>query len=313
MDKIGIVVICGATASGKTRLAVDIAKEFDGEVVSADSMQIYKGMEIASAKPSEEEKQGIPHHMMDFLELTESYSVADYVRDARLAVADIASRGKLPILCGGTGLYISSLIDNIEFDSTGCDLSFREEMRELAQNEGNGRLLKMLRKIDPQSAERLHENNLNRIIRALEVYHISGKTMTRLQEESRLNPSPYAPCIMMIDYEQRDTLYERINARTDEMMKKGLLEEAREFFTHSDYATAAQAIGYKELKPYLDGREPLSECVERLKRETRRYAKRQLTWFRRDGRVHRILSTNSTDYEKILKNAQKLIKISSIL
>lgn len=313
MDKIGTLVICGATASGKTRLAIDLAKQFNGEIVSADSMQIYKGMDIASAKPSKEEQSGIPHHMMDFLEPTKAFSVADYVEMARPIIADIHARGKLPIICGGTGLYISSLIDNIEFDDTGCDYGFREDMRKIAAEQGNSALLERLREIDPQSAERLHENNLSRIIRALEVYKKSGKTMTQLQAESRRNPSPYNPFMLMPDYEQREDLYERINTRVDLMLEAGLLDEAREFFTHTDYITAAQAIGYKELKPYLNGAEPLDECVERLKRETRKYAKRQLTWFRKDTRIQRISVTKTVNYEKILKNVENLLKKSSIL
>lgn len=311
MEKIGIAVVCGATASGKTRLAVDLAKRFGGEVISADSMQIYTGLTIASAKPTEEEKQGIPHLMMDFLPPTEPYSVADYVRDAARAIRGVHDRGRLPILCGGTGLYISALIDNLQFDDTGADYAFREEMRALAAREGNGKLLEMLRAVDPEYAAGLHENNQNRVIRALEVFHLSGKTMTRLREESRSVPSPYDPCMMMIEYEQREALYARIDARVDEMLEKGLVDEAREFFTHDDYVTASQAIGYKELKPYLDGAEPLSECVARLKRETRRYAKRQLTWFRRDPRIYGIFTENEPDYEKILKNAEKIIKKSS--
>lgn len=313
MSKIGIAVICGATASGKTKLAIDLAKQFDGEIVSADSMQIYKGMDIASAKPSKEEQEGIPHHMMDFLEPTKAFSVAEYVEMARPIIADIHARGRLPIICGGTGLYINSLVDNIEFDDTGCDYEFREKMRNIAIEQGNGVLLERLHEIDPQSAERLHENNLSRIIRALEVYKISGKTMTQIQEESRRNPSPYDPFMVMIDYEQREMLYERIDKRIDIMLEAGLVEEAREFFTHDDYITAAQAIGYKELKPYLDGAEPLELCVERLKRETRKYAKRQLTWFRKDTRIQHISVTKSVNYEKILKNAEFLLKKSSIL
>lgn len=313
MNGIGTLVICGATASGKTRLAIDLAKRFDGEVVSADSMQIYKGMDIASAKPSKEEQDGIPHHMMDFLEPTKAFSVADYVEMARPIIADIHARGKLPIICGGTGLYINSLVDNIEFDDTGCDYDFRDEMRIFAAEHGNGALLERLREIDPQSAARLHENNLSRIIRALEVYKISGKTMTQLQEESRRNPSPYNAFMIMPNYEQREELYERIDKRVDLMLEAGLIEEAREFFTHDDYITAAQAIGYKELKPYLDGAEPLEACVERLKRETRKYAKRQLTWFRKDARIQHITVTKSVNYEKILKNAEFLLKKSSIL
>lgn len=313
MSKIGMLVVCGATASGKTKLAIDLAKQFDGEVVSADSMQIYKGMNIASAKPSKEEQDGIPHHMMDFLEPTMAFSVADYVEMARPIITDIHARKKLPIICGGTGLYINSLVDNIEFDDTGCDYGFRDEMRKLAAEHGNGTLLERLREIDPQSAARLHENNLSRIIRALEVYKISGKTMTQIQEESRRNPTPYNAFMIMPDYERREELYERIDRRVDLMLEAGLIEEAREFFTHDDYITAAQAIGYKELKPYLDGIEPLEACVERLKRETRKYAKRQLTWFRKDTRIQHIPVTKSVNYEKILKNAEILLKKSSIL
>lgn len=313
MEKIFIVVVCGATASGKTRLAIDLAKRFDGEIVSADSMQIYKKLDIASAKPTEEEKEGIPHHLMDFLEPTMPFSVADYLPLAREAIADIHSRGKLPIICGGTGLYINSLVDNIEFDDTGSDPVFREEMKRLAEEQGNGAVLEKLREIDPESAERLHENNLSRVIRALEVYHISGKTMTQVQAESRLKPSPYEACMMMIDYPDREMLYERIDRRVDIMIESGLLEEAAEFFTHDDYVTAAQAIGYKELKAYFDGRAELSECVENLKRETRRYAKRQLTWFKKDIRINRISSSNSTNYAEILENAEKLVKKYSIL
>ncbi len=313
MEKIFIVVVCGATASGKTRLAIDLAKRFNGEVVSADSMQIYKKLDIASAKPTEEEKDGIVHHLMDFLEPTEPFSVADYVPMARDIIKNIHSRGKLPIICGGTGLYINSLVDNIEFDDTGSDPLFREEMKRLAAEHGNGFVLEKLREVDPESAERLHENNLSRIIRALEVYHISGKTMTEVQAESRRNPSPYEPCMMMIDYEDREVLYERIDKRVDIMIENGLLEEAREFFTHDNYVTAAQAIGYKELKPYFDGEAELSECIEKLKRETRRYAKRQMTWFRKDMRINRIFSSKSTNYEKILEIAENLVKKYSIL
>ncbi len=312
MDKIFLVAVCGPTASGKTRLAVDIAKEFGGEVVSADSMQIYKKLDIASAKPTDEEKQGIPHHLMDFLPPTEPFSVADYVEAARKVIADITGRGKLPVLCGGTGLYISSLIDNITFDDTACDYVYREELRQIAAEQGNGAVMEMLRKVDPECAARLHENNLSRVIRALEVYKLSGKTMTQVQAESRLVPSPYNPCMMMIDYD-RETLYSRIDRRVDLMLEAGLLAEAEEFFTHKDYVTASQAIGYKELKPYFDGECSLDEAVENLKRETRRYAKRQLTWFRKDSRINRISADNTTEYDKILKNAEILVKKYSFL
>ena len=307
IKKIPIVVVCGPTASGKTKLAVDLAKEFNGEIISADSMQIYKGLDIASAKPTEEEKEGIPHHLMDFLDPRNGYSVADYVIEARRLIADISARGKLPVICGGTGLYINAIVDNIEFDDTGSDPEYRERLKAIARERGNGAVLEMLREVDPESAERLHENNLSRVIRALEVYHLSGKTMTEIQAESRKNPSPYEPCMLMIDWD-REILYDRINRRVDIMLQNGLLEEAREFFTHEDYVTASQAIGYKELKPYFDGEKELSECVEHLKQETRKYAKRQLTWFRKDSRICLISAGETTKYDEILKNAEKIIK-----
>ena len=312
VNKIFVAVVCGPTASGKTKLAVDLALELDGEVVSADSMQIYKGMDIASAKPTEQEKKGVPHHLMGFLEPTQAFSVADYVIMARKVIADINERGKLPIICGGTGLYINSLIDNIEFDDTGSDPGYRAELTALAAEKGNGAVLEMLERVDPQSAAELHENNLKRIIRALEVYKLSGITMSEQKRRSRLNPSPYEPCMMMPDY-PREELYERIDTRVDMMLEAGLVDEAREFCSHAHYVTAAQAIGYKELRPYIEGRLSLEECVETLKRETRRYAKRQLTWFKKDSRIEHILMCKDVKYDKILKNAKKLVKKYSFL
>lgn len=302
MDKQFIVVVCGPTASGKTALSVELAKRLSGEIISADSMQIYKGMDIATAKPTAQEKQGIPHYLMDFLDPHDSFSVADYVRMAHERITDIASRGKLPVVVGGTGLYISSLIDNLSFEETESDYEYRDELRLLAQEKGNGYLLRMLREIDPDTAAKLHENNLNRIIRALEVYKTTGKTMSEQQRLSRLSPSPYDPCMIQLDYD-RETLYDRINRRVDIMLAEGLIDEARQFMKQSDYPTAAQAIGYKELMPYLKGESELEPCVERLKQETRKYAKRQLTWFRRDGRIHYIKADRDKSFSQIVDEA----------
>lgn len=285
--KIFVPIICGPTASGKTNLGIRLALKCGGEIVSADSMQIYKGMDIASAKPSKEEMQGVPHHLMDFLSPKQAFSVADYVEMAHKVIYDIYNRGRLPIIVGGTGLYISSLINNIKFDNTGCDYEFREEMKKLAVKQGNDALWERLRQIDPKAAEKLHPNNQNRIIRALEVYKISGSTITEAQEKSRLTESPYKAYYIMPDY-PREILYQRIDKRVDIMLEKGLLEEAREFFTHNDYVTAAQAIGYKELKPLIDGKEKLCECADRLKQATRNYAKRQLTWFNKEKTLNRL-------------------------
>lgn len=308
MEKQFVIVICGPTASGKTALSVELAKEFDAEIISADSMQIYKGMDIATAKPSIEERQGIPHHIMDFLEPSESFSVADYVRLAHEKIRDIASRGKIPMIVGGTGLYISSLINNIRFEESECDYAYREELRLLAQEKGNGYLLDMLREVDPVTAATLHENNQSRVIRALEVYKVTGKTMSQTQEESRTEPSPYEPCMIALDYD-REQLYDRINRRVDLMLEMGLIDEAKDFFSKGDLPTAAQAIGYKELLPYFKGEKELSECIEHLKQETRKYAKRQLTWFRRDERIHWIRVSDDTGIRKIFENAKKYIKI----
>lgn len=308
MEKQFLIVVCGPTASGKTALAAQLAKDMDGEVVSADSMQIYKGLDIAVAKPTKQEMLGVPHHLIDFLDPQQSFSVADYVKLAGSVISDIAARGKQPIAAGGTGLYISSLVDNIGFDDEcGQDTEYRAELAVLAKEKGGEYLLDMLKKIDPQTAAQLHPNNVKRIIRALEVYKLSGRTMTELREESRKHPSPYIPCMMMIDYD-RQTLYDRIDRRVDIMLESRLVDEARRFYSQSEYPTAAQAIGYKELKPYLDGKEPLEQCVDRLKQQTRRYAKRQLTWFYRDKRIFRIPADSSTSLKEILGNAKKYIK-----
>lgn len=301
--KIYLVVVCGPTASGKTDLGVKLAKKINGEIISADSMQIYKGMEIASAKPSREEMCGIPHHLMDFLPPTEPFSVADYTELAAKCINDISDRGKLPIIVGGTGLYISSLVNNIRFDDTGSDPAYREELRGFAHENGNDALWEKLKAVDPRTAEKLHPNNVNRVIRALEVFHLSGEKISNVQENSRLEESPYIPCFIMPDY-PREVLYDRINRRVDIMFEKGLLEEAREFFTHTDYVTAAQAIGYKELKPYLEGKAELSECTEKLKQATRNYAKRQLTWFRKTENLNRI---DDFSEDNIVRIAEKLV------
>lgn len=303
--KIFVVVLCGPTASGKTDLGVRLAQRLDGEILSADSMQIYKGMNIASAKPTEEEKGGIPHHLMDFLEPDKAYSVADYVEAAHLRIEDIYARGKLPLIVGGTGLYISSLINNLKFDDTGSDSDFRAEMRKYAEENGNEALWERLRQNDPKTAEKLHPNNLNRVIRALEVFHISGTTISEAQEKSRAEESPYKAYFLMPDY-PREELYRRIDSRVDKMLDMGLLEEAREFFTHSDYTTSSQAIGYKELKPFIDGEKTLEECVLRLKQATRNYAKRQLTWFNKIEGLQRVEVSGSVSNEKVSQIALEI-------
>ncbi|MCL2633585.1 MAG: tRNA (adenosine(37)-N6)-dimethylallyltransferase MiaA [Oscillospiraceae bacterium] len=279
-DKVKIIVICGPTASGKTHLAADVAGHFNGEVVNADSMQVYRGMDIATAMPTHGEKQGIPHHLFAIIEPDETFSVADWLILAREKIAEITSRGKLPVIAGGTGLYINSLIDNITFDDIGNDTEFREKMYKLAEEKGNSFLLEMLRSIDPEAASNLHENNVKRVIRALETHKSGGLNMESRLELSRKTPSPYNACVIGINFESRQTLYDRINRRVDIMLENGLLNEAI-MFNSRKTATASQAIGHKELLPHLKNEAELNECVEILKMRTRNYAKRQLTWFRK--------------------------------
>lgn len=282
MSMIKIAVIAGPTASGKTALAAEVAKRLHGEVVCADSMQIYRGMNIATAKPTIDEMQGVPHHIVDFMEPSEAFSVADYVELAHKVISDISSRGSLPIICGGTGLYIDSLTENIAFQQTVSETPVRSELKALAAEKGNAYLLEILREIDLECATRLHENNINRIIRAIEVYRTTGVTMSEQIRLSRQSGSPYSVCRICLDYRDRSVLYDRIDRRVDIMLENGLLDEAEKVLSDGTLKTARQAIGYKELAPYFAGELPLSECIDNLKRSTRRYAKRQLTWFRRN-------------------------------
>lgn len=286
MEKIPVAAVVGPTASGKTALAVAIAKELDGEVISADSMQIYKRMDIATAKPDEAEKQGIPHHLMDFLEPTESFSVARFCETAHACIRDIHSRGKLPVVAGGTGLYVDSLLENMQFELQEDDPGLRARIAAELEEKGIDAMLEQIGTFDPDSAERLSiERNPKRIIRCIEVYRSTGMTQTQLNEKQRGEDTPYRALKFGLTAADRDFLYDRIDRRVDIMVGNGLVEEARRFYEGGFGDTAAAAIGYKELLPYLRGELPLDVCIGNLKRATRRYAKRQLTWFRRDGTI----------------------------
>lgn len=311
-DKIPLVAVVGPTASGKTGLGIAIAKYYGGEVVSADSMQIYRTMDIATAKPTLEEMDGVPHHLIDFWDPDQPFSLAEYIELAKKAIDDIHSRGKLPVLVGGTGLYVNTLLDNITLGESGGDETLRSELLREAEEKGNGYLLAKLHSFDPETAENLHENNLLRIVRAIEVYRLTGTTMSEWVRRSRGQESPYRECIVGLNYKDRQNLYDRINLRVDEMMKAGLLEEAKAVLG-APLETSAQAIGYKELKPYLEGELPLEVCVEKLKQSTRRYAKRQLTWFRRDGRIHWIYPDEEENFTKVFEKSIKIIENSGIL
>ncbi len=303
--KIPLIVVAGPTASGKTSLGVELAKRLDGEVVSADSMQIYKGMDIACAMPTAEEMQGVPHHMLAFLTQGERYSVAAYCEQANRSIADIVARGKQPIVVGGTGLYISSLVDNIEFTQEATDLELRGKLNKRLETQGAAALLEELRAVDPESAARLHENDTKRILRALELYQQTGVTITEQTKLSRLNGSPYDPLIIGLNAHEREYLYERINSRVGIMVQSGLVEEARRCLDENK-ATAAQAIGHKELMPYFSGDMTLDEALDNLRMQTRRYAKRQLTWLRRDERVRWLYIDEYADFGELADFAYKL-------
>ena len=283
--KIPLVVVAGPTASGKTEAAIRICQWFNGEVVSADSMQIYKYLSVGTAKPDEAEKEGIPHHLMDFLEPSQPFSVAEYVEMAKERIADIHSRGKLPVIVGGTGLYIDSLVNNIQFTESEGDPALREQLQNYAAEHGNEALWNLLNEKDPEAAANVHFNNVGRVIRAIEMIETTGKTKTEQLEESRREPSPYNTLYLALNYRDRETLYDRINRRVYIMLENGLEEEARFLLEHGYAPTAAQAIGYKEMFGYLKGEETLEEAIEKIQQGSRRYAKRQLTWFRRNENV----------------------------
>lgn len=313
-----ILCVVGSTASGKTSLAVELAKRLGGEIVSCDSMQIYKGMNIGTATPSAEERGGIPHHLMDFVDPTDSvgYSCADYVTDARAVVGDILSRGKLPILCGGTGLYLDAFLRGGSFEVTDSDPALRAELCALVEREGAEALHAILRELDPETAEAVHPNNVKRVARAIEICKTTGRKKSELDRESRMPDCPYDATVIGLHYDSRELLYSRIDQRVDNMLEEGLLEETRclrEMGGFKTCQTAAQAIGYKELFPYLDGEATLESCVEMLKMSTRRYAKRQLTWFRAKEYVRWITCDTLSEgvpavksFEEIVNNAETL-------
>ncbi len=313
MEKTPVIAVVGPTASGKTSLAVEIAKRYNGEVVSADSMQIYKGMDIATAKPTAEEMQGIRHHLIDFVSPYEKYSVARYIEDATKAVEEIRSRAKLPVLCGGTGLYAESFLNNIRFEEEPDNEQMRTQLTARLENEGAAKLLEELRKIDPEAAAGLHQNNAGRIIRALEVYYLTGETATQRRLRSVAEPSRYDVFWIALSFPDREYLYDRINQRVDIMLENGLEEEARDFLKNKQADTAAQAIGYKELSGWFDGRICREEAIENLKRETRRYAKRQITWFKRNNNIHYIERNPSDSTQQIAEKAFDLIEKSGFL
>ena len=304
-----LLVVAGPTASGKTALAIELAKAVGGEIVSADSMQIYRGMDIATAKPTPEEMAEVPHHLIGFWPPEKPFSVAQYAILAREKIDDILRRGRVPVLCGGTGLYIKAIVDHIPYEEeTGEDAALRERLRRQAQDEGNLAVWRQLQAMDPQTAERIHPNNLGRVIRAIEVMQVSGRSIREQEERSRQAPCPYHVIQIGLRYRNRENLYERIGRRVDAMAEAGLPEEARAVRQQGLTATAAQAIGYKELYDWMDGTLPLEEALENLKRSTRRYAKRQLTWFGADARIRWIEPDALQAGETVTEQAMKIIE-----
>ena len=276
-----MVAIGGPTATGKTALSVALAKEFGGEVINADSMQIYRGLDIGTAKPTAEERQGIPHHLMDFLPPEAPYSVADFTAAAAPLIEQLNSAGKLPIVTGGTGLYITSLMKGTAFAPEKTDPAIRARLQTEADEQGSAALYARLQQIDPAYAEKLHPNNLPRVIRALELFEATGRRMSEQQRAALAAEPPYRSLCICLTCRDRAELYRRIDRRMDSMLQNGVLEEAKLVYDNREtYRTAAQAIGYKEFFPYFAGEMPLNDCANRLKQATRNYAKRQLTWFR---------------------------------
>ncbi len=303
-----IICVVGPTASGKTALSVALAKALGGEVISADSMQLYRGMDVGTAKVTPEEMDGIPHHMIDVADPWESFSAARYVEMADPILRDILRRGKTAIIAGGTGLYVDALIAGRTFapyPETGRRQALEQEAEEL----GMEHMLSRLKAVDPDSAARLHPADRKRIIRALEVYEETGKTITQHNLETKALPDSYQPVWIGLTYEPRQQLYNRIDLRVDKMLEQGLLEEIRGLLDRGTprECTAMQAIGYKEFLPVLDGTMPLETAVEQVKQGSRRYAKRQLTWFRRNSKVHWILQNRETTFSDVFSQAAEQI------
>lgn len=285
-EKKPLVILTGPTAVGKTALSIKLASEIGGEIISADSMQVYRQMDIGSAKIKPEEMDGIPHHLIDILEPEEEFNVCLFEKLALEAMEQIYERGHIPVVVGGTGFYIQALLYQIDFTEEETDTAFRDKLWQLGEEKGNHYLHELLRKVDPESAEEIHENNRKRVIRALEFYENSGKPISTHNKEQRQKTSAYNSCYFVLT-DDRKKLYERIESRVDQMLSKGLVDEVRTLKEQGCNASmvSMQGLGYKEILEYLDGRCSLLEAVEKIKKETRHFAKRQLTWFRREKDV----------------------------
>ena len=303
-----MIAIGGPTASGKTALSLALAKRFGGEVISADSMQIYRGLDIGTAKASAAEQAEVPHHLLDIKDPEEPFSVAEYVKLADTCICSLTGQQRLPLVVGGTGLYISSLLDGIVFAEQKNDPALRRALQSRAEAEGSMALYQELAAIDPEAAAKIHPNNQGRVIRALELYRLTGKTMTQQKAESRPAQAPYEALVFCLGAGERSALYERIDRRVDSMLQNGILPEAELVWKNREkYKTAAQAIGYKEFFAYFEGTANLEECAEKLKQASRNYAKRQLTWFRRMPGVHWLDMTRPGEEQRAIDLVQDFL------
>ena len=301
-NKPKVIVICGPTASGKTALSIELAKKINGEIISSDSMQIYKDMDIGTAKPTKEEMQGIKHYLLDFVEPSRRYSVADFKKDAEKAIEDILEKGKVPIVVGGTGLYVDSLIYGIEYQDIKFDEQYRKELENRAEQEGLESLYNEAKQIDPQAMEKISANDHKRLLRVLEIYKATGKNKTEQEIESRKNGIKYDYKVFAINMD-REKLYERINKRVDIMIEQGLIQEVQDLLKkYEEFPTAMQGLGYKEVVEYLQGNISKEEMIDKVKMETRRYAKRQITWFKKNKQT---IWIGPQDLQKILDEIHK--------
>ena len=304
MAKDKIIVICGPTASGKTSLGINLANKINGEIISADSMQIYKDFSIGSSKPTEEERKQAPHHLVDFVDADKRYSVADYKEDCQKAIEDILSRGKVPIIVGGTGLYIDSIIYNIKYLQISTDYTYRKQLEAIPLED----LYKRAMEIDPRAMEKISSNDRKRISRVLEIYHLTGHNKTELEAES-IGDEIYDFRTFVLNW-PREQLYERVNTRVDKMIEQGLVDEVKGVLKkYKDFPTSMQALGYKEIRLYLDGIITLDEAIELIKTESRHYAKRQLTWFRKyEGAIWLEGGNDDVNSNIIIENYNRTIE-----
>ena len=305
-----IIVICGPTASGKTGLSLVLAKKFGGEIISADSMQVYKNLDIGTAKATDEEQQAAPHHLVDFLDPSEPYNVEIFTRLAKEKIEEISQRGNIPFIVGGTGLYMESLVNGITFTEQKSDKSVRNRLEQQLAENGNEWLHQQLVEIDPEYAATVHPNNAVRVMRALEIYYTTGVTMTQQIAASRPKEKPYDVLFLATGFLDRAKLYENIDKRVDIMVQLGVLNEAEYVYKNRDtFVNSAAAIGYKEFFPYFEGAQTLEECIENLKKSSRHYAKRQLTWFNRMEDINWLYVDGEENYkEKAIMLAEKFLK-----